>query len=152
MFSSHFYVILTRRTTSNIPPQCIQYFSPFHFPPIFSRWVAISNCNSWWGFELWTLTVQVRKCVLLGCIPVCRPPFLPSFTRLPQVGSCYSRTKSEPLLLLLLLCSTSWTTARQASLSFTISQSLLQLMSIELMMPSNHLILCRPHLLPSIPW
>ena len=44
-----------------------------------------------------------------------------------------------------------WTTARQASLSFTISQSLLKLMSIELMMPSNYLILCCPLLLlPSI--
>ena len=37
---------------------------------------------------------------------------------------------------------------RQASLSFTISQSLFKLMSIELMMPSNHLILCHPLLLP----
>ena len=46
---------------------------------------------------------------------------------------------------------TPWTAARQASLSFTISQSLLKLMSIELMMPSSHLILCRPLLLlPSI--
>ena len=44
-----------------------------------------------------------------------------------------------------------WTAAGQASLSFTISQSLLKLMSIEAMMPSNHLILCRPLLLlPSI--
>ena len=40
--------------------------------------------------------------------------------------------------------------ACQASLSFTISQSLLKLMSFELVMPSNHLILCRPLLLPSI--
>ena len=38
----------------------------------------------------------------------------------------------------------------QASLSFTISQSLLKPMSIESVMPSNHLILCRPLLLPSI--
>ena len=46
---------------------------------------------------------------------------------------------------------TSWTAACQASLSFTISQSLLKLMSIELMMPPNHFILCRPLLLlPSI--
>ena len=37
-----------------------------------------------------------------------------------------------------------WTVARQASLSFTISWSLLKLMSIDLVMPSNHLILCRP--------
>ena len=44
-----------------------------------------------------------------------------------------------------------WTSACQASLSFTISQSLLKLMSIELVMPSNHLILCHPLLfLPSI--
>ena len=40
-----------------------------------------------------------------------------------------------------------WTAARQTSLSFTISQSLVKLMSIELMMPSNHLVLCRPILL-----
>ena len=40
------------------------------------------------------------------------------------------------------------TAARQASLSITNSQSLLKLMSIESVMPSNHLILCRPLLLP----
>ena len=41
--------------------------------------------------------------------------------------------------------------ARQASLSFTVSWSLLRLMSIESVMPSNHLVLCRaPLLLPSI--
>ena len=43
-----------------------------------------------------------------------------------------------------------WTAARQASLSFTISRSLLKFMSIELVMPSNCLILCCPILLPSI--
>ena len=49
------------------------------------------------------------------------------------------------------LFATLWTAARQASLSFTNSQSLLKLMSIELVMPSNHLILCHPLLLlPSI--
>ena len=46
---------------------------------------------------------------------------------------------------------TPWTAARQASLSITNSRSLLKLMSIESVMPSNHLILCRPlFLLPSI--
>ena len=46
---------------------------------------------------------------------------------------------------------TPWTAAHQASLSNTNSQSLLKLMSIELVMPSNYLILCRPLLLlPSI--
>ena len=39
---------------------------------------------------------------------------------------------------------TPWTVACQASLSFTVSQSLLKLMSIESVMSSNHLILCRP--------
>ena len=49
------------------------------------------------------------------------------------------------------LFATLWTAARQASLSFTISQSLLKLMSIESMMPCNHLIPCCPLLLlPSI--
>ena len=42
---------------------------------------------------------------------------------------------------------TPWTAARQASLSITNSQSLLKLMSIELVMPSNHFILCHPLLL-----
>ena len=45
---------------------------------------------------------------------------------------------------------TTWTAACQATLSITNSQSLLKLMSIELVMPSNHLILCHPLLLPSI--
>ena len=46
---------------------------------------------------------------------------------------------------------TPWTAARQASLSLTISQSVLRFISITSAMPSNHLILCRPLLLlPSI--
>ena len=50
-----------------------------------------------------------------------------------------------------LLFATPWTAARQASLSTTNSWSLLKFMSIESVMPSNHLILCRPLLLlPSI--
>ena len=43
---------------------------------------------------------------------------------------------------------TPWTTARQTSLSITNSWSLVKLMSIESVMPSNHLILCHPLLLP----
>ena len=46
---------------------------------------------------------------------------------------------------------TPWTAARQASLSITTSQSWLKLMPIELVMPSNHLILCSPLLLPPVP-
>ena len=53
----------------------------------------------------------------------------------------------SPVRLFVLL----WTAARQASLSIINSQCLLKLMSIELLMPSNHLILCHPLLLlPSI--
>ena len=49
------------------------------------------------------------------------------------------------------LFATPWTAACQASLSMTNSQSLLKLMSIEMVMPSNHLVLCHPLLLlPSI--
>ena len=46
------------------------------------------------------------------------------------------------------LFATPWTAACQASLSITNSQSLLKLISIKLLMPSNHLILCCPLLLP----
>ena len=50
------------------------------------------------------------------------------------------------------LFATLWITAHQASLSITNSQSLLKLMSIESVMPSSHLILCRPLLLlPQVP-
>jgi len=66
---------------------------------------------------------------------------------IPKPGkNCCSVTKS-----CLTLPSSAQTTACQASLPFTISRSLLKLMSIDLVMPSNHLTLCWPLLLlPSI--
>ena len=48
------------------------------------------------------------------------------------------------------LFATPWTAARQASMSITNSRSLFKLMSVESVMPSNHLILCHPLLLLSI--
>ena len=58
---------------------------------------------------------------------------------------------SVQLLSRVQLFATPWTAARQASLSITKSRSLFKLMSIESVMPSNHLILCCPLLLlPSI--
>ena len=54
------------------------------------------------------------------------------------------------LLIHVQLFVTPWTAACQASLSFIISWSLLKLICIELVMLSNHLILCHPLLLPSI--
>ena len=62
----------------------------------------------------------------------------------------------SPLVVFQSLChvqlfATPWTAAHQAYLSYTISQSLLKLMSIELVIPCNHLVLCHPFLLlPSI--
>ena len=55
---------------------------------------------------------------------------------------------SVQLLSRVRLFATPWTAARQASLSITNSRSWLKLMSIESVMPSNHLILCHPCLLP----
>ena len=58
---------------------------------------------------------------------------------------------SVQLLSRVWLFATPWTAAHQASLSITSSQNLSKLMSIEVVMPSNHLILCHPLLLlPSI--
>ena len=59
-----------------------------------------------------------------------------------------THSQSVQLLSHVWLFATSWTAARQGSLSITNSQSLLKLMSIELVMPSNHLILSHPLLLP----
>ena len=76
--------------------------------------------------QTWIFPSNIRKCML------------PSFV-VVQLLSC------------VWLFETPWTAARQASPSFTTSWSLLKLMSIESVMPSNHLILCRPLLLlPSI--
>ena len=55
---------------------------------------------------------------------------------------------SVPLLSHVRLSVTPWTAARQASLPIINSWSLLRLMSVESVMPSNHLILCHPLLLP----
>ena len=73
---------------------------------------------------------------------------------LPPSG-CMSRSGIIGAFVVLLLSHvcvlvTPWTAACQASLSFTISRSLLKLMSIVSVTPSNHLILCHPLFLPSI--
>ena len=71
--------------------------------------------------------------------------------KLKEVEKTTRPLSSVQLLSFVWLFVTPWAAARQASLSITNSQSLLKLMSIELVMPSNHLILCCPLLLlPSI--
>ena len=70
-----------------------------------------------------------------------------------QLGSRHTEkmARSVQLLSRVRFFATRWTAARQASLSITNSQSLLKLMSIKSVMPSNHLILCHPLLLlPSV--
>ena len=70
-----------------------------------------------------------------------------------QLGNCWCCLSygSVQSLSCVRLFATPWTAACQASLSITNSQSLLKLMSIESVMPSNHLTLCHPLLLlPSI--
>ena len=75
-----------------------------------------------------------------------------------MVSHSHQRTIQGQVMLLVLqplirvrLCATPWTAARQASLSISNSQTLSKLMSIESVMPSNHLLLCCPLLLlPSI--
>ena len=64
---------------------------------------------------------------------------------------CFTQVfSSVQLLSRVRLFASPWTAAHQASLSITNSWSLLKLMSIELVMPSNNLILCHPFLWPSI--
>ena len=68
-----------------------------------------------------------------------------------NIWSKYAAVSSAQLLSCVWLFVTPWTAACQASLSITNSRSPLKLMSIESVMPSNHLILCRPlFLLPAI--
>ena len=68
-----------------------------------------------------------------------------------NIWSKYAAVSSAQLLSCVWLFVTPWTVACQASLSITNSRSPLKLMSIESVMPSNHLILCRPlFLLPAI--
>ena len=66
------------------------------------------------------------------------------------IGISRYTLSSVQLLSRVQLFATPWTAAHQATLSITNSHSLLKLMSIESMMPSNHLILCHPFLLRSI--
>ena len=66
------------------------------------------------------------------CLPICK----------------HSQFSAVQLLSRVLLFATPWTAACQAALSITNSQSLLKLMFIKSVMPSNHLILCHPLVLP----
>ena len=78
--------------------------------------------------------------------------FIVSLERLDNSYSDAVQIRSDQSLSRVRLFETPWIAARQASLSITNSQSSLRLTSIESLMPSSHLILCRPLLLlPPIP-
>ena len=83
--------------------------------------------------------------------PTTSPAWQADSLSLSHLGSPESIVVTVQLLSRVQLFATPWTTAHQATLSDTISQSLLKLISVELMMPSVYLILCHPLLLlPSI--
>ena len=87
------------------------------------------------------------------CVGLLGGLFFPSWALWGLTGGIGMQPEgwSVQSLSLILLFVTPWTAACQASLSITNSQSFLKLMSIESVMPSNHLILCHPLLLlPSI--
>ena len=93
-------------------------------------------CHTRWSWSLWqTLCgLQTLKCLPPGC--------------LQEPSDTWDQSSSLQSLCRVRLFATPWTAARQASLSITSSRSLLKLMSVQSVMPSNHLILCRPLLLP----
>ena len=100
-------------------------------------WHNTNLLNKYWVGQKVNLDFSIRRCSRFG-----------------QPGVCtilkYALSSVQPLSHVQLFA-TPWTAAWRASLSFTISQSLLKLISIEWVMPSNQLILCRPLLLlPSI--
>ena len=96
----------------------------------------IFSCLSYLIWEEWYLSSRalwkIKKLV-----------FSKIFRRPDQFNSVQSLSHVQ-------LFATLWTAARQASLSFTITESLLKLMSIESVILSIHFILCHPLLLPSV--
>ena len=94
--------------------------------------------------------LEVLANLLVVTIPQYRHESGHHFVHLALTQPCINFSSVQPLSRVWLFA-TPWTAAHQASLSITNSRSLLKLMSIESVMPSNHLILCCPLLLlPSI--
>ena len=98
------------------------------------------------------LPLHLKRLWLLGCLSsVHWKPILESLESYVTFNPWSHSVQSVQSLSHVQFFATPWTVALQASLSITNSWSLLKLMSIESVMPSNHLILCHPLLLlPSI--
>ena len=110
------------------------------------QWMPVRKVNLWVGalmrgrfFTLYSLVPWILYHVHLLIIPP---------NELSKIPSPSPKIVVVVVVFQLLSCvrlfATPWTAAHQASLSFTIPQSLLKLMSIESMTPYNHLILCLP--------
>ena len=119
-----------------------EYWSelPFSSPgessqPRDQTWVS---CIAGGFFTVWT-TGEAQQCIVDHYYKI-----------LVSIFPCTGHLINIIVVVHVRLFLTPWTAAHQAALSFTISWSLLKLMSVESVMPSNHLILCRPLLLPSI--
>ena len=138
----------------------------FHIPslwvvPVHQLWVPCLMHRTWDWSSISHMVIYMFQCYSLKSSHPCLFPQSPksvlyicvSFA-VSHIGSSFSSIQfsSFQLLSRVWLFVTSWITARPASLSITNSQSSLRLTSIESVMPSSHLILCRPLLLlPPIP-
>ena len=103
-----------------------------------SLFLSDSVCIIFWKRQ--TVVAELRPAVARGCVW--------GHILYLDWGGVFT-TVVVLLLSHVQLFATPWTSARQAPLSFTISQSLLKLMCIESRMPSNHFILCRPQSFPA---
>ena len=92
-------------------------------------------------FNFFTASFALSTTTLVSPLNLCKKPSPKNLPTRHHFSSVQSFSRVQ-------LFTTSWTTAHQALLSITNSQSGLKLMSFELVMPSNHLILCHPLLLP----
>ena len=125
-----------------------------------SHWYRVDGLQHWWNFLLFWIAgffvvlVFYFNTIPLGyCLPLADLPLLFLQHAEEKTKNLNERQfSSVQLLSHVPLFATLWVTACQASLSITKSRSLLKLMSTESVMPSSHLILCRPLLLlPPIP-
>ena len=101
--------------------------------------ISFSHKKSW-STDAYTIWMNLKNIILSKISQAQR-----LYTMIPFIWNILSSVQS---LSRVQLFATPWNAARQASLSITNSQNLLKLMSIESVMPSNHLILCRPLLFP----
>ena len=123
---------------------CVFLYHPLSFLFLFFLFFLFSSSTAWW-----LKACSLEPDMYLGFSTY----YLCDLGQVTQVfyGSVSSSVFVVQSLSCIRLFATSWTVVCQASLSFTISQSWLELTSTELMMPSNHLLLCHPLLLlPSI--